>query len=75
MKKYAKITEGKISVLTRRPYCSLTTDKNLKEFADANGYKEYRETARPKDGKRYRLTHKETAKRITQIWAEIAEVV
>lgn len=73
MKRYAKITDGKISVLTRRPYCSLTTDKNLKEFADANGYKEYRETARPKGGKRYRLAYKETAKRITQTWEEIAE--
>lgn len=66
MKKYAKFVDEKIYILTRHPYRSITTDDNLKEFAEDHEFKELVETDAP--NRYYTVSYRETAKRITQTW-------
>lgn len=66
MKKYAKFIDDNIKFLARVPNASYTTPEMLADYAAANGWKEYISTNPPNQF--YTMTHKETAKRITETW-------
>lgn len=66
MKKYAKFIDDKIKFLARVPNASHTTPDTLAAYAAAHGWKEYIATNPPNSY--YTMTHRETAKRITETW-------
>lgn len=66
MKKYAKFIDDKIKFLARVPNASYTTPDSLADYATKNGWKEYISTNPP--NQYYTMTHRETAKRITETW-------
>lgn len=66
MKKYAKFIDDNIKFLARVPNASYTTPDSLADYAAKNGWKEYIATNAPNSY--YTMTHKETAKRITETW-------
>lgn len=66
MKRYAKFIDEKIKFLARVPYASHTTPDSLAAYAAAHGWKEYISTNPP--NQYYTMTHRETAKRITETW-------
>lgn len=66
MKRYAKFIDDKIKFLARVPNASYTTPEMLADYAAKNNWKEYIATNAP--NQYYSMTHKETAKRITETW-------
>lgn len=66
MKRYAKFIDDKIKFLARVPNASHTTPDMLADYATKNGWKEYIATNPPNSY--YTMSHKETAKRITETW-------